>query len=43
MNKMKKKVLMMTMAAATLSAVAQQPIDYVSVMPPKKQLPDIMR
>ena len=25
MNKMKKKVLMMTMAAVTLSAVAQQP------------------
>ena len=30
MNKMKKKVLMMTMAAATLSAVAQQPVDYVN-------------
>lgn len=30
MNKMKKKVLMMTMAAVTLSAVAQQPVDYVN-------------
>ena len=30
MNKMKKKVLMMTMAAATLSAIAQQPVDYVN-------------
>ena len=27
---MKKKVLMMTMAAATLSAIAQQPVDYVN-------------
>ena len=27
MNKMKKKVLMMTMAAVTLSAVAQQPVE----------------
>ena len=27
---MKKKVLMMTMAAVTLSAVAQQPVDYVN-------------
>ena len=30
MNKMKKKVLMMTMVAVTLSAVAQQPVDYVN-------------
>lgn len=30
MNKMKKKVLMMTMAAVTLSAVAEQPVDYVN-------------
>ena len=30
MNNLRKKVLMMTMAAATLSAIAQQPVDYVN-------------
>ena len=30
MNNLRKKVLMMTMAAVTLSAIAQQPVDYVN-------------
>ena len=30
MNNLRKTVLMMTMAAATLSAVAQQTVDYVN-------------